>query len=95
MAEPLPPQPPQTAWTFVETLATTCCHALPPGWGGRPRARGEAALGPGVRLAGGFPDPRGRLETALADFRRFLAAASTNVSHEAAIVAELEKIGIK
>ena len=70
----LPPQPDEDRWHFREDLKApmwTCHH-----WGPVRPSTDRADLSAGVRLAAGFPDPAGRLDTAYEDLRRFLAAGS-------------------
>ncbi|MFH1571651.1 MAG: hypothetical protein ABIL09_26920 [Gemmatimonadota bacterium] len=68
---PIPPQPPESEWRFVEELRTAPVHQ-PVRWTRRRPLPGEAHFPAGLRLESRFPDPRGLLHTAGADFRRFL-----------------------
>ena len=72
--EPVPPQPPEEAWAFVEELRVTPYHQ-PVSWRPRRPAADEAHFPAGLRLEARFDDPRGLLETAWADFRFFLQSA--------------------
>jgi hypothetical protein len=72
--DPLPSPPAENDWTFVEELRTTPYHP-PIQWIRREPRRGEVCLAQGLRLEPCFPDPRGRLDTAYADFRFFLRRA--------------------
>lgn len=69
--DPLPPQPDEQEWTFVEDLRTTPYHQ-PIAWQPRAPRRDEASFPDGIRLEPRFDDPRQRLDTAYADFRYFL-----------------------
>ena len=71
----LPPQPPESDWQFIADLRTAKYHQ-PLKWKPRKPARGEAAFPEGLSLQIDFPDPRGLLETAYADFRFFLSTVS-------------------
>ncbi|MEN6302024.1 MAG: hypothetical protein ABFD96_04825, partial [Armatimonadia bacterium] len=66
----LPPQPPEADWQFIADLRTAKYHQ-PLKWKPRKPAKGEAAFPEGLNLQIDFPDPRGLLETAYADFRFF------------------------
>ena len=82
--EPRPPQPPKTAWTFVDELRTTPYHRKV-NWPERAPKAGEAVLR-GLRLDPQFPDPHGLLQTAYADFDTFLAAAGARKPGAARLV---------
>ncbi|HOJ19979.1 MAG TPA: hypothetical protein PLY56_00445, partial [Armatimonadota bacterium] len=69
--EPVPPQPPESEWAFVDELRVTPYHQRVI-WRRREPQPGEAEFRDGVRLDLRFSDPGGLLETAFADFRRFL-----------------------
>ncbi|NLB96742.1 MAG: hypothetical protein GX785_13660 [Armatimonadetes bacterium] len=69
--EPVPPQPPESEWAFVDELRVTPYHQRVT-WRRREPQPGEAEFRDGVRLDLRFSDPGGLLETAFADFRRFL-----------------------
>ena len=69
--DPLPPQPDEQDWGFVDDLRTSPYHTKVD-WSERDPAPGEAHIEGGVRLEPGFGDPRGLLETAYGDFRFFL-----------------------
>lgn len=73
----LPPQPPESTWSFVADLQTPLHR--PFHWPTRAAKRTEVDLGHGVAINSAFPDPDGALETAFADFRLFLACANTPV----------------
>ena len=66
-------QPPRSDWRFVEDLKTPLHTAvrLPRG----EKRESEADLSQGVTLDFAFPDSQGCLDTACADFRRFMEAA--------------------
>ncbi len=68
---PLPPQPDESTWRFVNDLRTVPYHQ-PVTWVPRSPAAGEVEAVGGLRLVMDFPDPRGLLTTAVADFRHFL-----------------------
>ena len=69
---PLPPQPPESEWRFVEALKAPIWEGLE--WSPQEAKDGEASLREGVRVLAGFPDPEGLLETAYADLADFFAA---------------------
>jgi hypothetical protein len=71
----LPPQPPESSWSFVDELQTPL-HQRPFHWPPRAAKRNEAELGAGVSICNSFPDPEGALESAFADFRVFLRCAA-------------------
>jgi hypothetical protein len=71
---PEPAQPPESTWRFVDELQQPLWPAF--GWAARSPRRGEVALAAGVVIAAGFPDERGRLDTAYQDLGRFLDAAA-------------------
>lgn len=71
---PPPPQPDEKDWKFVKELQAPL-HRERITWDRANPRKGEADLRPGVRLIQDFPDQEGRLETACADFRRFLRSA--------------------
>ena len=68
----LPPQPGEDRWHFKEDLKAPMWtrHTWEKIRPGSP----HADLSRGVRLILGFPDPKGRLDTACEDLRQFLAA---------------------
>ncbi len=68
----LPPQPGEDRWHFTEDLKAPMWtrHA----WGKTRPGPKHADLSGGVHLKAGFADPKGRLDTAYEDLRRFLAA---------------------
>ncbi len=67
---PLPPQPDESTWTFVDELRTQPVHE-PVHWTPRTPVADEAHFPGGLRLDLEFADPRGLLETAVADFEVF------------------------
>jgi len=69
----LPPQPDESAWTFVDELRTAPVHT-PLKWTRRKAADDEAHFPGGLELDLQFPDPQGLLATAYADFEFFLEA---------------------
>ena len=71
---PLPPQPGEEDWAFVEELRSVPYHQ-PVHWTPREPAAGEAHFPRGLRLDTRFPDPAGVLQTAYADFGYFLQCA--------------------
>lgn len=72
--EPVPAQPPESSWKFVEELKQPRHQPRP--WR-RTRARpGEISLADGVQIIAGFPDPELILPTALDDLRAFLQAGA-------------------
>jgi len=76
---PYPAQPDEKEWRFVKELRNAPVHRVIR-WQRRMRKDGEISLGEGVRLAFEFPDPADRLETAYADFRKFLDAGGIGQS---------------
>lgn len=66
-----PAQPPESSWQFVEELQAPL-HQYPISWSRKVPPRGMADLRSGVILDIQFPDPDALLDTAYADFRRFL-----------------------
>lgn len=68
-APELPPQPPEADWPFEAELSRPL-HP-PRVLDGPPPAARELDLREGLRLDHGFPDPDGRLATAVADFGTF------------------------
>ena len=75
---PEPAQPPESSWAFVEELQSPLWGTL--AWQPRPARRGEVGFPTGWTLVGGFPDTRGRLDTAYQDLERFGAAAGLSGS---------------
>lgn len=69
--DPIPPQPDEKDWTFIEELRTTPYHQ-PVEWKKRLPNADEAYFPGGCRLETDFDDPRGLLDTAYADFGYFL-----------------------
>ncbi len=69
---PIPPQPGEESWHFIEELKAPMWTRHP--WGTNRPGPQHADLSGGVQLKAGFPDPKGRLETAYEDMQRFLAA---------------------
>lgn len=70
----IPPQPEEKTWVFIEDLQTRPYHQKVK-WARREKKRGEVSCPDGVRLDHRFDDPRGLLDTAIADFRYFLSTA--------------------
>ena len=70
-------QPPITDWKFIEELKSPLHHKIL--WRRGKKKNNEVDLRHGVTLDFGFPDPDGKLDTAYADFRRFLAAGEIAV----------------
>ncbi|MCZ2080303.1 MAG: hypothetical protein HUU41_02775 [Bryobacteraceae bacterium] len=68
----LPPQPGEERWRFTGDLKAPMWTRH--GWGKTSPGPNDADLSAGVLLKTGFPDPKGRLETAYQDLREFLAA---------------------
>ncbi len=87
--EPRPPQPREQDWAFVRDLAERPYHQ-PLRW--TPRAAGpdEVSFSDGMRLVQVLPDPKGRLDTAVADFRRFLTAAGLSANGSYALRVEAD-----
>ncbi len=71
---PVPPQPPETSWKFVDELRQPRHQPRP--WRRRQPRPDEISLAAGVEIMPGFDDPDNCLETAYADLREFLQAAS-------------------
>ncbi|MFA6852645.1 MAG: hypothetical protein WCR34_05825, partial [Bacilli bacterium] len=63
----LPPQPPESSWSFIADLQTPLHR--PFHWPERAAKRNEADLRQGVAITSTFPDPDDTLQTAFADFR--------------------------
>ena len=78
--KPVPPQPGEDTWKFIDDLKApmwtkhTWEKAVP-----GPR---QADLSKGVVIKEGFPDPKGRLETAYADLRSFFAAGNISCNND-------------
>jgi len=70
----IPPQPGEKTWAFVEELRSRPYHQKIV-WTRREKRPGEISFPGGLRLDQRFDDPRGLLDTAIADFRRFLRTA--------------------
>lgn len=70
----IPAPPDESTWGFIDDLRDGAVHP-PIDWLPRPAHDDEVELGRGIRLEIRFPDPRGVLETAYADFRNFLRTA--------------------
>ncbi len=70
----VPPQPGEDTWQFIEELKSPMWtqHS----WEKADPGPQQADLSKGVTIKESFPDPNGRLETAYADLRSFLAAGS-------------------
>lgn len=73
---PEPSQPPESTWGFVAELQAPLWQALD--WPPRAAAATETALGAGVQIEPGFPDPQGVLDTAYADLEAFLRAGGVS-----------------
>ena len=71
--DPLPPQPAESDWAFVEELRTAPYHQ-PVQWTPRQPLRSEVFFPHGLHLEPRFADPHARLATAYADFRFFLSS---------------------
>lgn len=71
-------QPPISGWKFIEQLKAPL-H-VKTAWKRFSIKKNEADLKKGVSLEFAFPDPAGKLETAYADFRSFLAAGNVPVT---------------
>lgn len=69
----VPAPPAEEEWTFVEELKTPLHGRV--AWVPRGPRLGEAAFPAGLTVERRFDDPSGLLETAYADFNRFLGAA--------------------
>lgn len=76
--EPVPPQPPESTWTFVKDLQTPLHQPIR--WPKRAPARDEVFIGNGLRLIPEFADPHGLLTTACDDFRFFLKQTGQNIA---------------
>jgi hypothetical protein len=66
----VPAQPAESTWKFIDELRTAPVHT-PVKWTRRRAAADEAHFPGGLRLDSSFPDPKGLLETAGADFAFF------------------------
>ena len=67
-------QPPISEWRFIDQLKSPLHTRL--SWRRTAADPGEVSLQAGVSLEFGFPDATGSLDTAYADFSRFLAAGA-------------------
>ena len=81
-----PKQPDENTWTFVRELQEPL-HQRVDWWRKAPRA-GEVSLAGGVTLDWKFPDPSAVLETAYADFSRFLHLGQVSQGGSFRIVTE-------
>ncbi len=70
--KPEPKQPEEKDWGFVKLLSEPLHKPFK--WKRLKSATGEISLKEGVKLVNEFPDKEGLLETAIEDFKRFLAA---------------------
>jgi hypothetical protein len=75
----LPAQPGEDRWRFIEDLKAPMWTRHP--WGTIPPGSSQADLSGGIRLKAEFADPKGRLETAYEDLRRFFAAGGLRVDN--------------
>lgn len=69
---PDPPQPSESAWTFVEDLQKPLWRKVV--WISRETRKGEVSLASGIRMEIAFKDPEMLLATAYDDLRAFLEA---------------------
>jgi len=72
----VPPQPGEDTWKFIEELQSPMWKKHE--WVKRDCGPLLADLSAGVKLQRGFPDPKGRLETAYEDISSFLTAVSVS-----------------
>ena len=72
----VPAQPGEDSWKFIEDLKSPMWTKH--GWGKAVPGIQQADLSAGIKLQMGFPDEKGRLETAYADLRLFLAAGNVS-----------------
>lgn len=73
MGHEYPVQPEEKEWGFIEELKIPLHQKID--WRKRSAKQGEASLRRGVTVEARFDDPQARLETAYADFDRFLEMA--------------------
>ncbi|HPA17651.1 MAG TPA: hypothetical protein PLU30_07870 [Verrucomicrobiae bacterium] len=90
-ADDRPPQPPEQEWAFVRELQEPL-HG-PMKWARRDPLTNEVSLASGARLEFRFPDAEGRLETARADFLRFLEMGEVPVGGGFPLVVERGEAG--
>ncbi len=76
----IPPQPGEDSWKFVDDLKGPMWTKL--FWNKTRPGPQQADLSLGVNLKIGFPDPKGRLETAYEDLYNFFAAADISNDDE-------------
>ena len=91
---PIPPQPDEKDWAFVDELRTAPFHT-PVRWTKREPAADEVSFSRGVRLQPDFPDPTGLLETAYADFRFFLGTVRLKDDGRYPIITRLGETSIR
>ena len=92
--DPLPPQPAETEWAFVDELRTAPYHRKVE-WRERTPEADEAFFPRGIRLEPNFPDPRDLLTTAVADFRYFLDTVGLRSNGPYLLVTRLRKTSIR
>lgn len=90
---PIPPQPGEESWRFIDDLRSPLWTRHP--WGSERVGADEADLSRGVRVQPGIADPLGRLVTAYKDLERFLGAggvpnAADGYVIETTLVADLK-----
>jgi hypothetical protein len=89
----VPPQPGEDSWKFIEDLKSPLWTHQ--GWVKSVPGLQMADLSTGVRLQTGFPDPKGRLETAYQDLRSFLTAGGVSFQSGKYVVVTLEDRELK
>jgi len=80
-------QPSISEWKFIETLKSPLHAKI--AWKRCVKKSNEADLRKGVSLIFAFPDPSGKLDTAYADFRRFLSAGGITISGGYKIITDI------
>jgi hypothetical protein len=89
----VPAQPEEDSWKFIDDLKSPMWtkHA----WEKAVPGIQQADLSAGVKLQMGFPDEKGRLETAYADLRLFLAAGNVSCENGKYLLATVEDKDLK
>ena len=70
-------------WRFIDELQKPVHRQKPIYWHHRTAGSEEASLAEGIAIDYCFPDPRGLLQTALADFERFLSVMEIKQTEQA------------
>jgi hypothetical protein len=89
----VPSQPGEDTWKFIEDLKSPMwTHHI---WKKADPGPQQADLSAGVKVQMGFPDPKGRLETAYEDFRLFLGAGNVSCNNGKYLVETVEDKTLK